>query len=437
MTTFSDPVDVLKNDLSSRAALEACVSGMSSDGRLGDHAAREIVYLAAKRQRLSGLELVDLLLKNMDVRYGVEPLHRNHYVCSLTVLGYKVSIEERHLPFKRTCSVDAISEDSTVDYGFVAGRRLLIDFLMDPSSHLPPPGGPPTAAWRTAQIERFVYRAREIGLEMPPVNEERLGETHPLGINFGDAFTNVRGGESLKWSTARFRVVHRGLVYRCRFINSCNPDYDPRLLGPDFVECDPRFATAPSGSVRYVAPPPSCWGLRGGHRPRLVTPFGHLVNHVSRGDTKWVIQTPYDLRSAIRRYSSAWKAGPQRSPTDFMRLVKRLGMGDWFNIRPVRMEGDNRKDRFWCCRYERFGCSLNISFHEQPDGMWKARLQFTFAEMTTGLPPVWIKTPRRFYEVVRDSLWIGSDGREEYRPGSVPSWIAAMREKRPEDDGVG
>lgn len=434
VTAFHEAVGSLRADMKSRDALVTCISALTSTpAGLADHAAREVVFLAAKRQGLTGIEIIELILSAMSHEFRTKELVTKSRECQFSLLGYEIGVQDGHPDTPDACVVDAILGE--VDYGAVAGRRWLIDLVMDPSSILPPPGGP-TLAWRTAQIERFVSRTREIGLAAPPVNEDKLEETYPLGISYGDAMTDVRGGDARKFSVARFRVLHKGLVYRCRF-NRPEPD-GCVLDGPDYVECDPRFATAPSGSIRYVAPPPSTWGFRGRSPSRpVITPFGHVVGHVSHGDMRWRIQTPYDLRSAIRAYSSAWKSGPQRSPSEFMRLVGKLGMDQWFERRPFRTESGALDERFWRCRYERFDCTLDVEFVQQEDGTWKAKLQFMFAGSSSGMPPVWVKTPRRFYEIVRDSLWIGVDGRKLYRPGEVPPWIAAMKEERPKDDGVG
>lgn len=424
VAALDDAFRSLKADPLSRQSLEACIVGMVSSGRCGDHAARELLYLSARKQELSGLELAKLILSAARHEHRVVTLVGESDECQLKLGVHDVGIQGGTQHFPGACQVVAINGNA--EYAFVAGRRLLIDMLMEPDAVLPPKEGV-TPIWRARQIERFVDRAREIGLVAPPIDVDRLEETEPFGISYGDAMTDVRGGDAFKWSVARFRVLHRGLVYRCRFIRTSDPEA-MKFEDPDFVECDPRFATAPSGSVRYVAPNPETWGLRGTCEYPFVTPFGHTVDHVRHGDMGLMIQTPYDLLSAVKAYSSAWLAGAQTSPAMFMDIVKILGMRGWFKA------DDNGR---WYCVYERFGSTLDVSFHANGDGTVKAKLQYSFAGSDHGCEPVWVRTPRRLFEVVRDSFWIGDDGRERYRPGDVPPWIAAMREKRPHDDGIG
>lgn len=429
VSTFEEAVRALKSDPTSRSAWQACVSSMKVEGRLRDHAAREAVYLSAKKQGLKGLDLVTLLLSSLSHEHRVAKLVDNVPECQFKLHGHDVGIRGGHLTIPNACEVMAIQGDN--EFCFVAGRRLLIDMLMDPASVLPPAEGP-TEAWRRSQIERYVALARELGLVAPPINTQKLGEWGALGISFGEAMTDVRGGDSQKWSIARFRVVYRGLVYRCRFVKPSDSE-DKGFDEPDSVECDPRFATAPSGSVRYVAPRADHWGKRGAPPRRgAIRPFGHVVGHVQRGDMALKMQTPYDLLSAIRAHSSAWRAGPQRSPTRFMKIIERLGMRGWF------APSKSRKN-VWHFVYEKFNSSLDVIFHEQENGSWKAQLQFTFdgAPIDGRDGSVWVRSPRRLYELVRDSYWIGADGRKLYKPGDVPPWVAAVHEERPVDDGVG
>lgn len=399
---------------------------MAAEDRLVDHAAREVVAAAAIRQNLKGIDLAHFLLTALSVEHKVAKLVGSTDECQFKILGYDVGVQGGTPHFPDACRVDVVGEH---EYAFLAGRRLMVDLLMDPASILPPPEGP-NPIWRAVQIEKFVSRVRELGLSAPPANEDRLGESGDLAISHGEAMTDVRGGESKKWSVARFRVVHRGLVYRCRFVRTTKDEYGIGYEEPDVIECDPRFATAPSGSVRYIAPKPALWGRRGASSPKhVVTPFGHTVDHVRYGDMGFRIQTPYDLLAAIKRYSAAWKAGPQKSPETFMALVELLGMRGWFER--------YGQTHAWRCTRERHDSSVDVFFHKQEDGTLKAKLQFSFAESTIGCRPVWIRTPRRFYEVIRDTYWGGPDGRKRYKPGDVAPWVAAMREDRPEDDGIG
>lgn len=319
------------------------------------------------------------------------------------------------------------------------GRRLLLDMILSPRTALPSPKIP-LSIWRARYIERFVKEVRRIGLKAPPISHS-LGEDE-LGISHGDQADRIRrfGPHS---SVARFRVVHRGLVYRCRFVRHHSSF--------DYVECDPRFATAPSGSRRYTMPPRTDWAYRTKiqdiHHPPAITwlsePFSFFVRHVETQGTGLVLQTPYDLLEGIRSFTAAWKAGWQPTGEAFMATLGSLGMdtgpGD-MNARPTKAGGTGMFARVepnrWSLRFDQWMFSADISF-EQADKGVVAVVQFLHRwQKYSHRGVVRVHTPRRLYQLIRDTFWDGNDGRKRYQ-GNGMNWIAAMREAIPVDDGVG
>jgi hypothetical protein len=407
----------------SRPALEELVSAMVREGRLKEHAVRELVFRAARRQGLRGDDLLALLLERMGIESRLVSLVGKTYERQFKLMGRDVGVQDNTVWRLGKVSDVTVCWGDAHEYAFVGGRRLLIDMLMDPEATLPPEKGV-TDSWRIASIERFVDRAREIGLTAPEVGREKNGEEGGLAISFGEGMTNVRGSGSTVWSKARFRVTRKGLVYRCRFSDVSDPEQFG-FYEPDLCECDPRFATAPSGGSRYVAPLPKRWSFRG-VPPDTITPFGHVVRHVEWGDMGHRLQTPYDLRSAVIAHSTAWLAGPQPTADKFMRLVSRLGLGDWLRHDPTAPHA-------WRSIHERDGVSFDVEFVNCGD-LVAAEVHFSIEGSRRG--HVVVDTPRRLYEIVRDTLWCDPDGREQHDPRNVAPWTAAVNEKTPTDDGI-